>query len=298
VSGRTVLIAILALTFGTSAAIGVNALRNSWNGSNVVKVPVVVATGDIARFTTLSADYVKIREYPKELAPAGAFQKVEDIVDRVADAAFVRGEPLLESQLSPKGAGRGAAAVIPAGMRAVTIKTPNAESGVAGFILPGNKVDVLLTLKGNREDDHGGGSTSTLLQNVEILAVDQKVEAPNDNKVNLKELRSVTLLVTPPQANELDLGQNMGTLHLALRNPLDTKATASGQATLRTLRGSIAGSWDNRLRSVLEAAAKLAANRNVAKEKEKTAPVGSSQTPAPLTIRTLRGTHAGSVALD
>ena len=69
----------------------------------------------------------------------------------------------------------------------------------------------------------GGGSTTTLLQNVEILAVDQKMDAPSDNKVDTKDLRSVTLLVTPQQANRLDLGQNKGMLHLALRNREDNE---------------------------------------------------------------------------
>ena len=65
----------------------------------------------------------------------------------------------------------------------------------------------------------GGGSTTTLLQNVEILAVDQKVDGPADNKVDSTNLRSVTLLVTPDQAAKLSLGQSKGTLHLTLRNP-------------------------------------------------------------------------------
>ena len=92
--------------------------------------------------------------------------------------------------------------------------------GVAGFILPGNRVDVLLSL-GEISGTHetGGGSTITLHQNVEILAVDQKMDAPSDNKVDTKDLRSVTLLVTPQQANLLDLGQNKGMLHLCAPQP-------------------------------------------------------------------------------
>ena len=88
--------------------------------------------------------------------------------------------------------------------------------GVAGFILPGNRVDVLLSLgEISGTNETGGGSTITLLENIEILAVDQKMDAPSDNKVDTKDLRSVTLLVTPQQANRLDLGQNKGMLHLA-----------------------------------------------------------------------------------
>jgi pilus assembly protein CpaB len=106
-------------------------------------------------------------------------------------------------------------ALIPQGMRAFTIRVPNPNvaTGVAGSLLPGNKVDVLLTASGGDLNDVIG--TTTLLQNVEILAVDQKIEAPAENKVDLKEMLSVTLLVTPQQAKQLNLAQNKGLLHLA-----------------------------------------------------------------------------------
>src|SRR5262249_56623723 len=117
-----------------------------------------------------------------------------------------------------------------------TISTTTLASGVAGFILPGSKVDVLLTVtRTGTSDPTGGGQTSTLLQDVEILAVDQLVKAPADNRVDPKELRSVTLLVTPQQAAKLDLGQNKGILHLSLRNPEDHAPAVTRPATLADL---------------------------------------------------------------
>ena len=116
-------------------------------------------------------------------------------------------------------------------MRAFTIQTPTIATGVAGFVLPGNKVDVLLTVKevGGGTDARGG--TIILLQHLEILAVDQRMgpEPATLEKVSgaAKELRSVTLLVTPQQAAKLDLGQNLGTLHLTLRNPDDSAEVSS-----------------------------------------------------------------------
>ena len=122
-------------------------------------------------------------------------------------------------------------------MRAYSVKVPDVAQGVAGFILPGNRVDVLLSLgEISGTNETGGGSTITLLQNVEILAVDQKMDAPSENKVDTKDLRSVTLLVTPQQANRLDLGQNKGMLHLALRNREDNEAAQTKPATLIDLR--------------------------------------------------------------
>jgi len=105
---------------------------------------------------------------------------------------------------------------------------------VAGFILPGNKVDVLLTLtmEGKR-----GSMTTTLLQNLEILAVDQRIDAPVDNRVDPNQLRSVTLLVTPDQAAKLGLGQNKGALHLSLRNHGDDQLAITSPARLAELEG-------------------------------------------------------------
>src|SRR5262249_24805780 len=144
---------------------------------------------------------------------------------RVVMSTLVKGEPVLDGKLAARGSARGMAALIPKGMRAFTIETPNVSSGVGGVILPGNKVDGLPPVKSPSDDKIvGGPRTNTLLQNVEILAVDQRVEAPSDNKMNTNELRSVTLLVTPDQAAKLTLGQNNGQLHLSLRNPEDQVA--------------------------------------------------------------------------
>jgi pilus assembly protein CpaB len=231
-SNRTLLVVLLALAFGTSAAVGVARLNRTT--PQVETVGVVVVARDTPRFTTLTPDIVKIQQYPKELFPPGSVTRIEDIAERVTDTHLVRDEPVVESRLAPKGAGRGMAAVIPKGMRAVTIRTPNIASGVAGFILPGNRVDVLFTIQSHRSDDPTGGtSTKTITENVEILAVDQRVEAPSENKVDAKELKSVTLLVTPEQAAEIDLAQTAGTLHLTLRNPLDTARSSAGTATLK-----------------------------------------------------------------
>src|SRR5262249_23627523 len=193
----------LALVFGTTAAIGVSKFTRSpaASGTDAETVGVVVATKDIPRFTTLTAEMLRVQQFPKDLVPPGSASRVEDVVDRVCDSHLVKDEPVMEAKLTPKGSGRGMGSVIPKGMRAVTITTPNVATGVAGFILPGSKVDVLFTMRstGQPDDPTGGGLTRTLLQSVEILAVDQRLEAPSDNKVDTKELRSVTLLVTPQQ---------------------------------------------------------------------------------------------------
>ena len=146
-SPRSILVVVLALVFGGSAAVGVNSLLQ--NQQMVPKgevVSVLVAAIDVPRGGMLTAELVKSREYPKDIAPVGALSKVEEALDRTVFIPLIKDDPILNAKLAPKGSGRGMSALVPKGMRAFTIQTPSIESGVAGFVLPGNKVDVLLTV--------------------------------------------------------------------------------------------------------------------------------------------------------
>ena len=271
-SVRSLLMIALALILGGSAAVLVNSfMRRVPDPKSAVVpivVPVVVAVVDLPRGASITPEAVKIKEFPRDLVPAGALSKLEDAVNRGIFVPLTKDEPVLESKLAPKGAGRGLSALIPSGMRAYSVKVPDVAQGVAGFILPGNHVDVLLSLgEISGTNETGGGMTTTLLQNIEILAVDQKMDAPSDNKVDTKDLRSVTLLVTPQQANRLDLGQNKGMLHLALRNREDNKAAQTKPETLNDLRPPV--------------------------------PLPKAPEPPPtVKIRTFRGDHEGAVLIQ
>jgi pilus assembly protein CpaB len=272
---RSILIVVLAVVFGGTAAIGVTSLRSQGEPAPAPEtVPVVVAAADVPRGALVTANLLKTRDWPKNLVPEGALTRLEDAVDRVAVTPLVKEETVLDAKLAARGAGRGLAALVPEGMRAFTIQTPNVASGVAGFILPGNKVDVLLTVATGGNDPTGGGSTTTLLQDVEILAVDQRMEAPSDNKVDPNQLRSVTLLVTPDQCAKLSLGQNKGILQLSLRRLGDDLAAVARPTTLADLR----------------------LYQEKPREEPKEAPVAPPPEPVqPFQIRTLRGTHEGVV---
>lgn len=198
--------------------------------------PVLIARKDIERGTMVTEDQVEVREWPEGFAPEGALTSVACAVERVAIGNLMAGELILDGKLASPEAGRGLSALIPPGKRAFTVHASKVASSVAGFVLPGNNVDVLLNMRGGRGDDTGGGSTITMLQAVEVLAVDQRLEAPSDNRVDPNALRSVTLLVTPEQANQLDLGQNMGQLALALRNPSDRLIQSIDEATVAGIR--------------------------------------------------------------
>ena len=281
---RTVLIVVLALVFGVSAAIGVNLLTRKQQPERPENVTVVVVASNVPRFGTLTADQLTTKEMPSDLVPSGALSRVDDAINRAALSPLVEDELVLESKLTAKGAGLGMASAIKKGMRAFTISTTTLASGVAGFIIPGSKVDVLLTVtrSGGVNDPTGGGQTTTLLQNVEILAVDQLIKAPKDNKVDPKELRSVTLLVTPAQATKLDLGQNKGILHLTLRNPEDHSVASTKPATLAEL-----GLFEEPPR-----------REDKEPEKDVKPPPAPAPAPAPMQIRVMRGTAEGSVLFE
>jgi pilus assembly protein CpaB len=253
---RSALVVFLALVSGVSAALGVRFfIENPLAGPEPETVPVVVATTDVPRGMTLTEELV---------------------VGRVAITPLVKDEPFLDAKLAGKGSGRGMAALTHKGMRTFTIPTPTVAAGVAGFILPGDRVDVLLTVKGqNQNDPSGGGLTTRLLQNVEVLAVNQRLSAPSENKVDPKELQSVTLLVTPNQDGMLALAQTMGTLHLSLRNAGDNRDANTPPVTLKDLR-------------LLQE-----------KPKEKAKPAKAAPArPQPVRIRILRGTQESVVTLQ
>ncbi|HZU38595.1 MAG TPA: Flp pilus assembly protein CpaB, partial [Gemmataceae bacterium] len=273
---RTIIIGALAIVFGLSAAIGVN-LFATQNNAKPDTVSIVVAENDLSRGDTIKEDQVSVADCPKDLLPAGVATDAKDVVGRVVRHPIQKGEPVLDVKLAPKGAKNGLAGLIPSGMRAFTIQTPNVAANVAGFLLPGNRVDVLLTLNG---DDHaGGGITTTLLQNVEILGVDNLVDAPTEHKVDARRLQSVTLVVTPDQAAMLDLGQNRGTLHLSLRNPDDSKQAKTKAATMKALQ----------LLQEQITAATTVKPRPAPKPAEKPAPPPRVVDKRPLEIRMLNG---------
>jgi pilus assembly protein CpaB len=288
---RSILIGTFALVFGISAAVGVYLMTGTKpNAVKTETVSVVVAAADMNRGQTLATEHLTMREWPKELIPEGTITNLEEIIERTVAIPLLKGDLLLEGKLAAKGTGRGLAAIIPAGMRAVTIQTPNVATGVAGFILPGNRVDVLLTMSSQgKTDETGGGSTITLLQNLEILAVDQQTDVPEENKVDSTELRSVTLLVTPADAARLDLGQNKGTLRLTLRNPTDEMTDFVTPVTLAGLHRD-PSEPDEEL-----SAPAVAPQINVPVATPTTARPNVKSIPQ---IRTLRGTRAGLIQIS
>jgi len=176
---------------------------------------VVVASRDIAAGQVLDSTALEIVRWPRDAAPQGASADPGALVGRVPRAALFRGEPVIAAKLTPEGSRGGLAAVIAPGHRAITVRV-NEVIGVAGFALPGNFVDVLVSAQ---DDSHGAQMVSRIvLERILVLAIAQ--EAARD-ETRPKVVSAVTLEVTPQQAERLDLARNVGQLSLALRNQVD-----------------------------------------------------------------------------
>jgi pilus assembly protein CpaB len=165
--------------------------------------------------TTIKPADLKVVKIATNSYPKGAFERVEDVIDRPVISNILLDEPILEGRLAVRGSGLGLAPVIPVGMRAVSVRV-NDVVGVAGFVLPGMKVDVLVT---GRPPDMEGTLTTTVLQNILVLSAGQTVQPDaNGQAINAQ---TVTLLVSPEQAEILALAGNEGRIQLVLRNSTD-----------------------------------------------------------------------------
>jgi pilus assembly protein CpaB len=179
---------------------------------------VAVASHDLDIGTLIKESDLKTVDWSGQ-QPKGAVIKPADVIGRGVVATVYEGEPILDSRLAPKGAGAGLAATIPVGMRAVAVRV-NDVVGVAGFVLPGMRVDILIAGNPPNASNTLGTQTKTLLQNIEVLSAGQNIQKDSEGKpVNVQV---VNLLVTPEQAEILSLASNETRIQLILRNPLDT----------------------------------------------------------------------------
>jgi pilus assembly protein CpaB len=248
-TARTVLIVVLAVVFGVAAAVYATQAMSKNHGAAVERVDVVVTVRPVPRGSHLSADMLDLKKVVKEDAPEDALHTIDEAVrsgGRVAAFELVKGDLVQEAKLAREGVKEGMAPLIRkedqdgnvVWMQAATILTPTASSGVGGFIRPGDHVDVLLTVDHFERDDRGG--TVRLMQRVEVLAADNRMESQpvtvEGKVVDHRELRNVTLLVTPKQAQELALAQKHGTLTLILRNPEDTTILPTSAVTAADLK--------------------------------------------------------------
>ena len=177
---------------------------------------LVVAKADLPMGAMITAEDVRLIDYPVNAFPQGGFEAIEDVVDRSVTGQILANEPVISGRVTEKGAGFGLAPLIKQGYRAIAVAV-NQVSGVSGFILPGSKVDVLLTANGI-----GGSSenlTTTVLENVTVLSTGHSQEA--DANGQPQNVPVVNMLLKPEDARLLTLATQEGRIQLVLRNPKD-----------------------------------------------------------------------------
>jgi pilus assembly protein CpaB len=206
-----------SLVFGAVAAFFVAQLTKS---PNAAKGPhVVIASTSIPAGTELSSAQLKSLDWPSSAIPKDVFADSKLLEHRVARQTIEAGELVLESKLAPVNAKGGLAATIPPGKRAISVRV-NDVVGVAGFALPGNYVDVLVSAK----DQNGHAFSKIVLNRVKVLAVAQDTVADASKP---KIVNAVTLELTPEESERLDLARSIGSLSLVLRNEMDNTVVQS-----------------------------------------------------------------------
>lgn len=184
-------------------------------------VSVVTAAIGIPLGTKIEARHVAMIQMLKDTMPDGSFRTAAEIDGKIALTEIMKGEILIAGRFAEQGAGSTLATVVGENMRAVSVRV-NDVVGVAGFLLPGNRVDVVAAYREGRDT-----LAETVVQNVKVLAVDQTASTDKNEPV---VVRAVTLEVTPADAEKLILAEQRGSIQLALRNPLDDKVTQKASA--------------------------------------------------------------------
>jgi len=198
--------------------------------------PVVMAAHDIMLGALIKDVDLKMAPWAGPV-PKGVVLKTDTIIGRGVISPIFEGEPVTENRLAAPGAGGGLAATIPPGMRAVAVRV-NDIVGVAGFVGPGTRVDVLIAGVPPGSQAPNGPKVKTLLQNIQILSAGQNIQKDAEGKPVAVPV--VNMLVTPEQAEILSLASNETRIQLILRNPLDTESSKTNGVAMSTLFGDAA----------------------------------------------------------
>ena len=197
---------------------------------------VIVAKIDINPGHEIKPDDLSEAQVSADSVPAGSFSDIGALKERVAETRMVKGQTILEPQLAPQGAGSGLQALIPKGMRAITIEV-NEFSGVAGLLQPGCRVDILATIQGD-----GKQLARTIVQNVVVTAVGQRLVPKNkedqDPNAPPEITRSVTVLATLKETEAIELATATARARLVLRSARDEEVSKSQGITMADLSGT------------------------------------------------------------
>ena len=200
--------------------------------------PVVVAASDLDIGAEIQRDDIRVVEWPQGAVPANVISDPQEVIGRGIIVPMVQNEPFLPMKLSSKDGGGGLPPAIPPGLRALSVKV-NEVIGVAGYVLPGTRVDVVATVSPSQQP--ADTTSKVILTNVQVLAAGTKIERDTEKGKPIA-VTVVTLLVDPTESEKLTLAANEGKIQLALRNPLDKETPVTRGIKPAVLVGGAASS--------------------------------------------------------
>ncbi|MGD9644118.1 MAG: Flp pilus assembly protein CpaB [Pirellulales bacterium] len=239
---KSILLLALALGCGLVASIGISQLMDARNrGADLGdRQPVFVALADVNANDELTAQNIKLEEWPKNIVPAGALTQLEDVEGKRSRVKIYAGEPILSSKLLGPNESVGAAKDIPPGYRVAHVRV-DGTTGSNNLILPGDRVDVLV-FRSTGGNDMQATASKIVLQDIKVFAVDTQTETEftksKDDQTEPMTAKTISLLVTPRQAEILHAATEMsGSTRLVLRNPEDDTHYTSDGATIADIFG-------------------------------------------------------------
>ena len=210
--------------FGLTSLATQSAAKSDANYRNVV-----VTASDVTYGVKLDRPMLRLARYPKDAVPDGAYASLDSVVGQTTKVFMGSREPVTAIKLSSRGGGL--SMLVRPGMRAASLEV-NQVSGVSGFILPGDRVDVLVTVDPRNPNEDA--VTRTVLQNLEVLAAGQKTEQQDNKPITVQ---AVTILVDPTGGETLALAEHEGKIHLVLRNPEDQEQVEVASLSTREMLG-------------------------------------------------------------
>jgi len=225
---------IVAALLGTAAAIvgyfGLSSLATQAVAKSDANYRnVIVTASDLTYGVKLDRAMLRMARYPKDAVPEGAYANMDSVVGQTTKVFMGAREPVTATKMSSRGGGL--SMLVRPTMRAASLEV-NQVSGVSGFVLPGDRVDVLVTVDGRNPNEDA--VTRTVLQNVEVLAAGQKTEQQDNKPITVQ---AVTILVAPDGAETLALAEHEGKIHLVLRNPEDQAEVTVASLSTREMLG-------------------------------------------------------------
>lgn len=283
---RTRTTTVLALSIGFASLAGYGMYRALGSIAvrevEVTSYQVVVTTAPLSTGVLLQASDVKLVPWPSAAPVPGAFTDLKSVLNRGLLTSLLANEPITADRLAPVEAGGGLTPTIRSGMRAMSVKV-NEVIGVAGFVVPGTRVDVLVTIRRGTDNT----MTRTVVSNAQVLTAGTRSDQEKAATDEPIPSTVVTLVVTPADAERIALAQTEGQIMLALRNPLDTAVSDAPGIGTAALMGAQAAPAPAATTGVPRASAPPAPR----------APVPQSSAPGPYTVEVIRAAKRSDEAL-